>query len=74
MSGMRIFGLSNHGLTVIAVLVAVLWTVLLAERRFMSQAEQDFEDMMKHWRPAVSKPAAPFAPGLELPLTSMNFS
>jgi len=38
---MKLTGLSNHGLLIIAVLVAVLWGLILAERAIVRQAHQE---------------------------------
>ncbi len=40
---MRTIGISNQGLTVIALLVFVLWGVIFAERALVAQARRDYE-------------------------------
>ena len=40
---MRTTGISNHGLTVIALLVFVLWGVIFAERALVAKAHRDYE-------------------------------
>ena len=38
---MRLFGISNHGLLAIAVLVAILWGCIFAERAIIRQAREE---------------------------------
>ena len=40
---MRTIGISNQGLTFIALLVFVLWGVIFAERALVAQARRDYE-------------------------------
>ncbi len=56
---MRIFGISNHGLTVIALLVAVLWSVIFVERSLTRRALQDYDELRRSWgyTPAKTSPA-----------------
>ena len=46
---MKIFGISNHGLTVIAFLVAVLWSVIFVERSLTRRAQSDYEELRRSW-------------------------
>ena len=46
---MKIFGISNHGLTVIGLLVAVLWSVIFIERSLTRQAQQDYAQLRRSW-------------------------
>ena len=41
---MRTIGISNRGLTLIALLVFVLWGMIFAERALVSKARRDYED------------------------------
>jgi hypothetical protein len=67
---MRVFAISNRGLIVIGILVAVLWGLIYAERALTLQAQQDYLEVLRSTtltpvdsesRPA-SKPAAPRYP------------
>jgi hypothetical protein len=44
---MRVFAISNRGLIVIAVLVAVLWGLIYAERALTVQAQQDYIELLR---------------------------
>ena len=46
---MKILGISNHGLTVIALLVAVLWSVIFVERSLTRQAQNDYDALRRSW-------------------------
>ena len=62
---MRILGISNHGLAVIATLVAVLWGVIFMERAFNQRAERDYQELRHSLQatpastPSPTKPALP---------------
>jgi hypothetical protein len=44
---MRVFAISNRGLIVIGILVAVLWGLIYAERVLTVQAQQDYIEMFR---------------------------
>ena len=58
---MKLFGISNHGLAAIGLLVMALWGVIFMERSLSRQAQEDFEQLRKAW-PAVSHPTDNPAP------------
>ncbi len=66
---MKLFKLSNHGLAIIGVLVAVLWGVLLMEKSLNASAQRDYEEVQRSMpaTPAASKPTlekpGPLEPG-----------
>lgn len=49
---MTLTGISNRGLLLIALLVAVLWGCIVAERAIINQARRETE-MFLHSRPVV---------------------
>jgi hypothetical protein len=57
-SEMKLFGISNYGLALIATLVAMLWGVLLMERSLNLQTQRDYEELIRTWSttPVVSQP------------------
>ena len=58
---MALFGISNHGLASIGLLVIALWGVIFLEQSLNRQAQRDYEELRKVW-PAVSYPAESPAP------------
>ena len=52
---MRLFEISNRGLAVISLLVAVLWGVIFMERSLNARAEQDYQEMRRAL--PISQPA-----------------
>ncbi|MBI1357592.1 MAG: hypothetical protein GC160_24895 [Acidobacteria bacterium] len=52
---MKLFGISNHGLAAIGLLVMTLWGVIFLEQSLNRQAQRDYEELRKAW-PAVSHP------------------
>ncbi len=46
---MKILGISNHGLTVIALLIAVLWSVIFVERSLTRRAQSDYDELRRSW-------------------------
>ena len=44
---MRVFGISNRGLIVIGILVAVLWGLIYTERALTLRAQQDYLEVMR---------------------------
>lgn len=56
---MKIFGITNRGLVVIALLVAFLWGVILTEHAMLRSAQRDHENFMRGIEPlpAVTRPA-----------------
>ena len=62
---MRILGISNHGLAVIAMLVAVLWGVIFMERSINQRAERDYQELRQSLQltpasaPSTSNPTLP---------------
>ncbi len=44
---MRIFAISNRGLVVIGILVAVLWGLIYTERSLTYRAQQDYLEVMR---------------------------
>jgi hypothetical protein len=44
---MRVFAISNRGLIVIGILVAVLWSLICAERALTLRAQQDYLEVMR---------------------------
>ena len=66
---MRIFAISNRGLIVIGILVAVLWSLICAERALTLRAQQDYLEVMRSLtttpvktEPNRNKPAFPGLP------------
>jgi hypothetical protein len=47
MTAMRVFAISNRGLAVIGILVAVLWSLIYAERTLTLRAQQDYLEVMR---------------------------
>lgn len=43
---MRLTGISNHGLLTIAVLVAILWSCIIAERAMVRRARQNLDQLL----------------------------
>jgi hypothetical protein len=64
---MKVFGISNHGLAAIGLLVMALWGVIFLEQSLNRQTQRDFEELRKVW-PAVSHPdkGKPLSPGERL--------
>jgi|GEM_PF-2086002 len=52
---MKLFGISNHGLAAIGLLVMTLWGVIFLEQSLNRQAQRDFEELRKVW-PTISHP------------------
>lgn len=44
---MRVFAISNRGLIVIGILVAVLWGLIYTERALSLRAQQDYLEVMR---------------------------
>lgn len=44
---MRVFAISNRGLIVIGVLVAVLWGLIYVERSLTLKAQQDYLEVLR---------------------------
>ena len=44
---MRVFAISNRGLIVIAILVAVLWGLIYAEHSLTLRAQRDYIEVMR---------------------------
>jgi hypothetical protein len=44
---MRVFAISNRGLIVIGILVAVLWGLIYTERALTLRAQQDYLEVMR---------------------------
>ena len=64
---MRILGISNHGLAVIAMLVAVLWGVIFMERAINQRAERDYHELrhsLQATPAATPSPASPALPSI----------
>ena len=60
---MRIFGISNHGLALITLLVCTLWGVILMERQANTRAERDYQELRRSFEatPAITVvPSPPF--------------
>lgn len=53
---MRVFAISNRGLIVIGILVAVLWGLIYAERALTLQAQQDYLEVLRS--PTVNQGAS----------------
>lgn len=64
MRKIRLTGISNHGLAVIALLVAVLWGCILTERTIRRQAREETLLMLRSNRGALPAraPAPPAKP------------
>lgn len=57
---MRILGISNHGLALIAMLVCTLWGIIFMEREMNRRAERDYQELMRSIPlTPVSAPADP---------------
>jgi hypothetical protein len=63
---MRLTGISNRGLLVIALLVMCLWGIIFAERAIVRQAQREHLEFFRS-RPA----AAPINPAPETPQRAM---
>jgi hypothetical protein len=67
---MRVFAISNRGLMVIGILVAVLWGLIYTEHTLTLRAQQDYLEVMrsltvtpeKTHRAPARKPASPARP------------
>ncbi len=59
---MKLFELTNQGLTVIGLLICVLWGVLLVERDFNEQARRDYYELLERRAPAMNAPSASDSP------------
>ncbi len=71
---MRTIGISNRGLTVIALLVFVLWGVIFAEHALMAQARRDYEHF-RRVQPAkapIHEPSTPAAMPNPLAVPAVN--
>jgi hypothetical protein len=68
---MKLFGISNHGLAAIGLLVAMLWGVLLMERALNIRAQRDYDEMRRALPTAVRP--GPDAPPIISP-TAFNLS
>jgi hypothetical protein len=53
---MRVFAISNRGLIVIAILVAVLWGLIYTERALTLRAQQDYLEVMRSLTATPEKP------------------
>ena len=51
MPPMTLTGISNRGLLLIALLVAILWGSILAERTIVSHAREQTESLLRSRRP-----------------------
>ena len=66
---MKLFDVSNHGLAIIGVLVAVLWGVILMEKSLNARTQRDYEELQRSLpsTPALSQPVPespePLLPG-----------
>lgn len=66
---MKLFDVSNHGLAIIGVLVAVLWGVIFMERSLNAHTQQVYEELQRSLpaTPAVNQPSPedpkPILPG-----------
>jgi hypothetical protein len=64
---MRVFAISNRGLIVIGILVAVLWGLIYTERALTLRAQQDYLEVMRSLtapektQPIPARKAAPHA-------------
>jgi len=54
MKAMKLTGISNTGLMVISVLVALLWGVIAVERSYLNMAQEEYH---KYLRSLPAKPA-----------------
>lgn len=52
---MKVLGISNHGLAVIAMLVCTLWGVIFMERAMNQRAEQHYEALLRGDWPTASR-------------------
>lgn len=52
---MRVFAISNRGLIVIGILVAVLWGLIYTERALSLRAQQDYLEVMRSLTVAPAK-------------------
>jgi hypothetical protein len=52
---MRVFAISNRGLMVIGILVAVLWGLIYTERTLTLRAQQDYLEVMRSLTVAPEK-------------------
>jgi len=59
---MKLFGISNVGITVIALLVALLWGVIYAERTLTYQAQQDYIELRRSLAPSPARTQPARAP------------
>jgi hypothetical protein len=69
---MNLFTISNRGLLVIAVLVAVLWGVIFAERAIKLQAQRDYQELMELVSPRPVQTEQEAKPPVRSPLNPTN--
>jgi hypothetical protein len=69
---MNLFTISNRGLLVIAVLVAVLWGVIFAERAIKLQAQRDYQELMELVSPRPVHTEQETKPPVRSPLNPTN--
>ena len=71
---MKLFGISNHGLALIAALVAVLWGVIFMERTVNLRTQQDYEELIRAYpaTPVVRQPEQPSAPRTAVPVPALD--
>lgn len=46
---MKLFGLTNQGLTAIGLLTLVLWGVLWAEHSLNLRTQENYQNLMREW-------------------------
>jgi len=62
---MKIFGISNHGLALIALLVCTLWGMIFMERQANTRAQRDYQELRRSFD---ATPAVTIVPSLPLRL------
>lgn len=59
---MKLFGLTNQGLTVIGLLTLVLWGVLWAEHSLNAQTQETYQNLLQEWPATPAQNLAPEMP------------
>ncbi len=56
---MKVFGLSNQGVTSIGLLTLVLWGVLWEEHSLNVSTQQTYQELLEEWPATPAQNAAP---------------
>lgn len=61
---MKLFGLTNQGLTAIGLLTLVLWGVLWAEHSLNVRTQRTYQNLMQEWPATPAQNSSPEMPDL----------